>query len=179
MYALKAPTHNYICLEERLNLNRKHTRDVLSQISCHASKLPALPCHVCCYTIVLGMPSQARPSGHAKFIQTTKKLLAAQSQSAAVVRAGSFVAVDDQTNCRLWSNLRGFTAKTCRDIGPFSFQRWAKIYYAEFVICLCETPFRCPFVDIDFAILVSMEHSVTRGKQRLLIFFLILVSLMH
>ena len=69
------------------------------------------------------MPSQAKQFDHAKFIQTTKTLLAAQSQSAAVVRAGSFVAADDQTNCRLWSNLRKLTAKTCRDIGPFSFQR--------------------------------------------------------
>lgn len=117
------------------------------------------------------MPSQASPLGHVKFIQTTKTLLAAQLQSALVVRAGSFVAADDQTNCRFWSNLRGFTAKTCRDIGPFSFQRWAKIYYAEFVICQCETPFRFLFVDIGFAILVSMEHSVTRGKQRVLILF--------
>lgn len=40
-----------------------------------------------------------------------------------------------------------------------------KIYYAEFAISRFETLYRFPFVDIDFAILVSMEHSVTRGEQ--------------
>lgn len=91
------------------------------------------------------------------------------SHTVAVVKAGSLTA-DETTNRRFLLHLRVFFAVTCRDIERFSFQRWARIYYAEFVIFQCETRFKCPFVDIDFAILVSMEHSATRGKQRLLIF---------
>lgn len=62
-----------------------------------------------------------------------------------------------------WRNsLRQF-CKRCLDIGHFSFRQWAKIYCAEFVICLFEEPSRFPFVDIDSVILVLMEHLVTRG----------------
>lgn len=60
---------------------------------------------------------------HAKFIQTTKKVLAAQSQSAAAAGAGSVVGVEYLTNCRRWLSIRGSVAKPCRDIGLFSFQR--------------------------------------------------------
>ena len=69
-------------------------------------------------------------SGHAQssadmqnLFKQQKKVLAAQSQSAAAARAGSSEEVEYQTNSRLWLNIRGYIAKTCRDIGPFSFQR--------------------------------------------------------
>lgn len=62
-----------------------------------------------------------------------------------------------------WRNsLRQF-CKRCLDIGHFSFRQWAKIYCAEFVICLFEEPSRFPFVDIDSVILALMVHLVTRG----------------
>lgn len=91
MYAVKDPTHIFIWLEERLNLNRKYTWDaLLSQISCHANKLPR-PVTFVVTLLFWACPVKRR---HAKFIQTTKKLLAVQSQSAVVSRAGSFAGVD-------------------------------------------------------------------------------------
>lgn len=69
-------------------------------------------------------------SGHAQssadmqnLFKQQKKVLAAQSQSAAAAGAGSVVGVEYLTNCRRWLSIRGSVAKPCRDIGLFSFQR--------------------------------------------------------